>query len=73
MATLPSIKDCRMADKYKHTRAELRALERDLKRILENGDELELMRVLRKLGIKDEYPRFPQNVKLFRALRAGKT
>jgi len=62
-----------MADKYKHTRAELRALERDLQTILENGDELELMRVLRKLGIKDEDPRFPQSVKLFRDLRARKT
>jgi hypothetical protein len=62
-----------MADKYKHTKAELRAMERDLKRILGNGDELELMKIPRKLGIKDEDPRFPQNVKLFRELRARKT
>jgi len=61
-----------MPDKYKHTRAETNALERDLKRILGNNDERELMQILRKHGIKDENPRFSEIVKLFRDLRSGK-
>lgn len=61
-----------MPDKYKHTRAEANALERDLKRILGNNDERELMQILRKHGIKDESPRFSEIVKLFRDLRSGK-
>jgi len=61
-----------MPDKYKHTRAETNALERDLKRILSNNDERELMQILRKHGIKDENPRFSEIVKLFRDLRSGK-
>ncbi len=61
-----------MADKYKHTRAETNALLRDLRRILEHGDELEFMKILRKYGIKDEDPRFSELVKLFRASPRGK-
>lgn len=61
-----------MPDKYKRTRAETNALERDLKRILSNNDERELMQILRKHGIKDENPRFSEIVKLFRDLRSGK-
>lgn len=61
-----------MPDKYKYTRAETNALERDLKRILSNNDERELMQILRKHGIKDENPRFSEIVKLFRDLRSGK-
>jgi len=61
-----------MPDKYKHSPAEAHALERDLRRIFRNNDELELMRILRKHGIKDEHPRFSEIVKLFRDLRSGK-
>lgn len=61
-----------MPDKYKRTRAETNALERDLKRILSNNDERELMQILRKHGMKDENPRFSEIVKLFRDLRSGK-
>jgi len=62
-----------MPDKYKHTRAEINALLRDLEQIFKYGDEREFMQVLRKNGIKDEDPRFAEIVKLFRALRSGKT
>ena len=62
-----------MPDKYKHTRAEINALLRDLRQILKYGDEQEFMQVLRKHGIKDEDPRFGEIVRLFRALRSGKT
>lgn len=62
-----------MADKYKLTRAEMNALWRDLRKILQYGDEREFMQVLRKRGIKDENPRFAELVKLFRDLRGGKT
>jgi hypothetical protein len=59
--------------KYKHTRAEINALLRDLRHILNINDEREFMRILRKYGIKDEDPRFSEIVKLFRALRSGRT
>ena len=62
-----------MADKYKLTRAEMNALLRDLRKILQYGDEREFMQVLRKRGIKDENLRFAELVKLFRDLRGGKT
>ena len=62
-----------MADKYELTRAEMNALWRDLRKILQYGDEREFMQVLRKRGIKDENPRFAELVKLFRDLRGGKT
>lgn len=62
-----------MPEKYKHTRAEINALLRDLDQIFKYGDEREFMQVLRKNGIKDEDPRFAEIVKLFRALRSGKT
>ena len=51
----------------------LPALLRDLRKILQYGDEREFMQVLRKRGIKDENPRFAELVKLFRDLRGGKT
>ncbi len=62
-----------MSDKYKHTHAERNALRRDLKRILRSNNELELMRILRRHGIKDENPLFGQIVKLFRDLRSGRS
>ena len=61
-----------MPDKHKRTKAEERALERDLERIFANNDEVELMRILRKYGIRDEHPRFSEVVRLFRDLRSGK-
>lgn len=62
-----------MPDKYKHTRAEINALLRDLEHILDINDEREFMQILRKHGIKDEDPRFSELLKLFRALRSGRT
>lgn len=62
-----------MSEKYKHSRAEANALRRDLRWIFERGDERELMKILRKHGIKDEDQRFSEIVALFRALRSGKT
>jgi hypothetical protein len=62
-----------MPEKYKHTRAEYYALLRDVEKIYKYGDELELMQLLRKYGIKDEDARFGEIVALFRALRSGKT
>jgi len=60
-------------EKYKHTREEANALRRELKRILRSNNEFELMQIMRKYGIKDENPRFSEIVRLFRALRSGKT
>jgi hypothetical protein len=62
-----------MPDKFKHTRAEANALLRDIELIFKTGDEREFMQILRKHGMKDEYPRFAEILKLFRALRSGKT
>lgn len=62
-----------MPDKYKRTWAERNAQLRDLRHIFEFGDELELMKVLRKYGIMDEDPRFAEIVKMFRDLRSAKT
>ncbi len=62
-----------MPEKYKRTFAERNSLRRDLKWILACNNERELMRILRKYGIKDEDPRFAEIVKLFRDLQSGKT
>jgi hypothetical protein len=62
-----------MPEKYKHTYSERNALLRDLKKIFKNNDELELMRILRKHGIKDEDSRFSEIVRSFRDLRSGKS
>jgi hypothetical protein len=62
-----------MPEKYKLARAEMNALLRDLRKILQHGDERAFMQVLRKRGIKDEDPRFAEILKLFRDLRSGKT
>lgn len=62
-----------MPDKFKHTRAEANALLRDIELIFKTGDEREFMQILRKHGLKDEDPRFAEILKLFRALRSGKT
>ena len=56
----------------KRTRAELRALTNDLRKVLEFGDEKELMRFLRGLGLKDESPEFVDAVNVFRSLKRGK-
>jgi hypothetical protein len=62
-----------MTTKFKHTYAEQNSLLRDLRKILEHGEEREFMQVLRKHGIKDEDPRFAEILKLFRELQSGKT
>lgn len=62
-----------MPDKFKHTRTEANALLRDIELIFKTGDEREFMQILRKHGIKDEDARFAEILKLFRALRSGKT
>jgi hypothetical protein len=56
----------------KYTKAELRILLDDARRILAFGDEKELMRFLRGIGLKDESPRFVSAVKTFRSLQSGK-
>ena len=56
----------------KRTRAELRAIERDLEKIWRGGDEKALMQFLRGIGLKDESPEFAKAVSVFRSLRAGK-
>lgn len=61
-----------MPDKYKIDREERAVLLRELRRLLKDGDELELMRVLRKHGVKDEDAEFSETVKLYRDLRRGK-
>jgi len=61
-----------MPDKYRFTIEEKNALLGELKKILRHGDERELMKILRKFGLKDEDPRFAEVVKFFRDLRGGK-
>lgn len=61
-----------MAEKYRFTLEEKTTLLRELRKILRSDDEREFMRILRKLGIKDEDPRFAEAVKFFRDLRGGK-
>jgi hypothetical protein len=61
-----------MVEKFKHTREEINALLRDLRRVYKRNDEREFMEVLRNHGIKDEDPRFAEIVRFFRALRSGK-
>ena len=56
----------------KQTRAEIRSLIPDARRLLKFGTEFELMQFLRGIGIKDEDSRFGPVVKLWRDLRSGK-
>jgi hypothetical protein len=58
--------------KFRHTRQERAAMLRQLRWVWEANDELELMQILRKNGVKDENPRFAAVLKLFRELRSGK-
>lgn len=60
------------ARKYKYTRAERRKIANDLSKVFKYGDELEFMRFLRGLGIKDQDARFVQLLKSFRDARSGK-
>lgn len=60
-------------EKYRHTPAERRAILRELRWVWESKNELELMQILRRNGVKDENPRFAEVLKLFRDLRSGKT
>ena len=61
-----------MVDKFKHSREEINALLRDLRRVYKRNDEREFMQVLRNHGINDEDPRFVEIVRFFRALQSGK-
>jgi hypothetical protein len=61
-----------MVDKFKHSREEINALLRDLRRVYRRNDEREFMQVLRNHGINDEDPRFAEIVSFFRALQSGK-
>jgi len=61
-----------MTEKYRFTLEEKRALLRELSKILRHDDEREFMKILRKLGVKDEDPRFAEALKFFRDLRGGK-
>jgi len=61
-----------MSDKYRFTLEEKIALLRELKKILHSDDEREFMKILRKLGVKDEDPRFAEALRFFRVLRGGK-
>jgi hypothetical protein len=56
----------------KHTGGEIRSMKVDVRRLLRFGTELDLMRFLRGLGIKDEDPRFGPIVKTYRGLKSGK-
>jgi hypothetical protein len=69
------IRDAKERERHperKHTKAELRRIENDLRKIYQYGDEKELMRFLRAIGVMDESPRFAEVVKVFRSLRRGK-
>ena len=54
------------------TRSEIRSMRGDVARIFRYGDELELTRFLRGIGIKDQDPRFGRILTRFRELRSGK-
>jgi hypothetical protein len=56
----------------KHTRKEIRALRGDVRNLLKFGTEFEAMQFLRRIGIKDEDPRFGPLVKYYRDLKSGK-
>lgn len=55
-----------------HTRKEIRGFKPDIRRLLKYGSELDLMRYLREIGIRDEDPRFAAAVKAFRDVKSGK-
>lgn len=55
-----------MSEKYRFTLDEKSALLRELKNVLKHDDEREFMKILRKLGVHDEDPRFAE------AVRGGK-
>jgi hypothetical protein len=56
----------------KYTKAELRALESELRKIRQFGDEREFMQFLRGIGLSDESSRFVEAVKLYRSLKREK-
>lgn len=69
------VRDAIEREKYpqrKRTSSELRALAKEARKVLEFGDEKELMRFLRGLGLKDESREFVEAVNVFRSLRRGK-
>ena len=56
----------------RQTRAEIRSLIPDARRLLKFGSEFELMQFLRGIGIKDEDSRFGPILKIWRDLRSGR-
>ena len=69
------IRDAKERERHperKHTKAELRRIESDLRKIYQYGDERELMQFLRGIGVMDESPRFAEVVKVFQSLRRAK-
>ena len=61
-----------MSDKYKLSHSARQAVLDKLEWLIRHGDEREFMNALRKLGVKDEEPRFAESVKAFRAAKSGK-
>ena len=47
--------------------------EKHLATVLASGDEIEFMKILRETGLKDESPEFQHAMKVFCALRAGRS
>ena len=68
---MPTEKD-KKPPELKHTRREIRSLKVDVRKLLKYGTELDLMRFLRGIGIKDEDPRFGPIVRTYRALKSGR-
>jgi hypothetical protein len=58
--------DDKRPPKLKRTRREIRSFKSDLWKLWKHGTELDFMRFLRGIGIKDEDSRFGPLVKAFR-------
>jgi hypothetical protein len=61
-----------MRERKQHTRKEIQSYKTDVRKLLEFGTELDLMRYLRGIEIFDEDPRFAKAVNAYRALKKGK-
>lgn len=60
------------APKYRLTRQQKRQALRDFEKAFNFNDERQFMEAMRKIGIKDEDPRFLRGLKAFRDLKSGK-
>jgi len=61
-----------MRARKEHTRREIQAYKKVLRRLVEFGTEFELMQSLREIEIFDEDPRFVRAVNAWRAWKKGK-